>query len=102
LLGFPYPGGPSSTAWRLTAIRWRVRFTFAKMKGNALDFSFSGPQNRSAALVEAPRSGRRHRRPPRSGARPNRHASLEQWLAVTQPETLDLLASFQPPSSMNC
>ena len=64
------------------------------MKGNALDFSFSGLKTAVLRWVEAHDMEaeiaaralllREHPRPP-----------LEQWLAVTPQRTLDLLASFQ-------
>ena len=72
-----------------------VRFTFAKMKGNALDFSFSGLKTAVLRWVRSPRYGRRNRRPPRPAAASNPNPSLDQWLAVTPQQTLDLLASFQ-------
>src|SRR6185369_12551601 len=42
LLGFGYPGGPIIDRLASFGDSSAVRFTFAKMKGNALDFSFSG------------------------------------------------------------
>src|SRR5207249_6638002 len=42
LLGFGYPGGPVIDALAPYGNPQAVRFTFAKMKGNTLDFSFSG------------------------------------------------------------
>jgi N6-L-threonylcarbamoyladenine synthase len=42
LLGFGYPGGPIVDKLASFGNSRSVRFTFAKMKGNALDFSFSG------------------------------------------------------------
>jgi N6-L-threonylcarbamoyladenine synthase len=42
LLGFGYPGGPIVDRLARHGDESAVRFTFAKMKGNALDFSFSG------------------------------------------------------------
>ena len=71
-----------------------MRFTFAKMKGNALDFSFSGLKTAVLRWVEA-RDLAAEIAARRALARAEPHASLEQWLALTPPETLDLLASFQ-------
>lgn len=94
LLGFPYPGGPVIDRLAPHGDPRAVRFTIAKMKGNALDFSFSGiktavlrwvEQRGIAGEIEA------RRRLGRAAAQP----SLEEWLAATPQATLDLLASFQ-------
>src|SRR4029079_15821248 len=94
LLGFGYPGGPVIDQLAPHGDPHAVRFTLAKMKGNTLDFSFSGLKTavlrwfeardlsdevaaRRALLAEHPRP------------------STEQWLAVSPRTTLDLLASFQ-------
>src|SRR6185369_537432 len=66
----------------------------ARMKGNALDFSFSGHKTAVLRWVEAHRiedeiAARK------SMLREHPHPSVEQWLAVTPKQTLDLLASFQ-------
>ena len=42
LLGFGYPGGPVVDMLAPHGNPEAVRFTLAKMKGNTLDFSFSG------------------------------------------------------------
>lgn len=94
LLGFGYPGGPIVDRLAAFGNPRAVRFTFAKMKGNALDFSFSGlktavlrwvQSHDVAAEIEARRVLRR------SVA----HPDVEEWRAVTPQTTLDLLASFQ-------
>jgi N6-L-threonylcarbamoyladenine synthase len=94
LLGFGYPGGPVIDALAPHGDPRAVKFTLARMKGNALDFSFSGlktavlrwvEQRGMTAEIEARRNlMRSHPRP-----------SLEEWLAVTPQATLDLAASFQ-------
>jgi N6-L-threonylcarbamoyladenine synthase len=94
LLGFSYPGGPIVDQLASFGNPQAVRFTYAKMKGNALDFSFSGLKTAVLRWVEARDmaaeiESRRALR--RSVAKP----TLDQWLAVTPPPTLDLLASFQ-------
>jgi N6-L-threonylcarbamoyladenine synthase len=94
LLGFGYPGGPVIDALAPYGDSQAVRFTFAKMKGNALDFSFSGLKTAVLRWVQARDmdgeiAGRKALL--NEGARP----SKEQWLAVTPKATLDLLASFQ-------
>jgi len=48
----PIPEAPSSTAWAAQRQSAGVRFTFAKMKGNTLDFSFSGLKTAVLRWVE--------------------------------------------------
>ena len=94
LLGFGYPGGPVVDRLAPHGNPRAVRFTFAKMKGNALDFSFSGLKTAVLRWVQArdmqaeieARRALLHERP---------HPTDAEWLAVTPPLTLDLLASFQ-------
>jgi N6-L-threonylcarbamoyladenine synthase len=94
LLGFGYPGGPIIDRLAPYGNPSAVPFTFARMKGNALDFSFSGLKTAVLRWVEAhdmtgeiaARRDLLH-----DGAQP----SAEQWLAATPPRTLGLLASFQ-------
>src|SRR5579872_7246804 len=52
LLGFGYPGGPVIDMLAPHGNPDAVRFTFAKMKGNALDFSFSGLKTAVLRWVE--------------------------------------------------
>jgi N6-L-threonylcarbamoyladenine synthase len=94
LLGFSYPGGPIIDSLAPRGNPRAVRFTLARMKGNPLDFSFSGlktavlrwtQQRDMTAEVEARRGL----------LRGNPRPSVEEWLAVTPAATLDLLASFQ-------
>jgi N6-L-threonylcarbamoyladenine synthase len=94
LLGFGYPGGPVIDRLARYGNPRAVPFTLAKMKGNALDFSFSGLKTAvlrwtQARNLDAEVEARRELL--RSRAQPDD----EQWLAVTSKETLDLLASFQ-------
>jgi N6-L-threonylcarbamoyladenine synthase len=92
LLGFGYPGGPVIDRLAPYGNPDAVRFTFAKMKGNDLDFSFSGlktavlrwVQDRDMSAEITARSAIAIQRP-----------STEEWLQVTPQPTLDLLASFQ-------
>ena len=90
LLGFGYPGGPIIDELAPHGNPNGVKFTSPKMKGNTLDFSFSGlktavlrwvEQHDLAAEIEA----RRRLENP----------VLEDWLRLTPRATLDLLASFQ-------
>ncbi len=94
LLGFGYPGGPIIDRLAPHGDPFAVKFTFAKMKGNALDFSFSGLKTAVLRWVEAHDMGDEiatRRALMRSCPQP----SPEQWLAVTPQRTVDLLASFQ-------
>jgi len=90
LLGFGYPGGPVIDALAPHGDPHAVRFTLAKMKGNTLDFSFSGIKTAVLRWVES------HDISAEIARRRALHsASTEQLLAVTPQRTLDLLASFQ-------
>jgi N6-L-threonylcarbamoyladenine synthase len=94
LLGFGYPGGPVIDRLAVFGNPRAVPFTLARMKGNALDFSFSGIKTAVLRWTQARDIGaeiERRRELLRSGIQPGD----EQWLAVTSKETLDLLASFQ-------
>jgi len=94
LLGFGYPGGPVIDQLASFGNSAAVRFTFAKMKGNALDFSFSGLKTAVLRWVEA-RDMKEEIAVRRGLLRTCPQPSAQQWLAVTPPPTLDLLASFQ-------
>ena len=94
LLGFGYPGGPVVDQLAAHGNPEAVRFTMAKMKGNTLDFSFSGLKTAVLRWVESHDMGAEieaRRELGRGVARP----SEQEWLAVTPEATLDLLASFQ-------
>src|SRR5438876_9955636 len=94
LLGFGYPGGPVIDRLARYGNPSAVRFTFAKMKGNALDFSFSGLKTAVLRWVEA-RDLAAEIEARRDLLRAYPRPALEQWLAVTSQTTRDLLASFQ-------
>jgi N6-L-threonylcarbamoyladenine synthase len=94
LLGFGYPGGPVIDRLAPYGNPKAVRFTFAKMKGNALDFSFSGLKTAVLRWVQA-RDMAREIEARRELLRRNSRPTDEDWLAVTPAETLGLLASFQ-------
>ena len=94
LLGFGYPGGPVIDRLAAYGDPHAVRFTFAKMKGNALDFSFSGLKTAVLRWVQARALAEE------IGARQGllkyrQHPSDSEWLALTPNTTLNLLASFQ-------
>ena len=94
LLGFGYPGGPVIDKIARHGNPAAVRFSKAKMKGNALDFSFSGIKTAVLRYVEssqlAAEIDQRN-----SLRRQNPRAGIEALLATASQETLDLVASFQ-------
>ena len=94
LLGFGYPGGPIIDRLAPHGDASAVRFTFAKMKGNALDFSFSGLKTAVLRWVEARDMGDEIA-VRRALLRQCPQPSAEQWLSAAPRRTLDLLASFQ-------
>jgi N6-L-threonylcarbamoyladenine synthase len=90
LLGFGYPGGPVIDKLAPHGNPNAVRFTSPKMKGNTLDFSFSGLKTAVLRWVEA--------RDLNDEIQVRRHLvnpTIEDWLRHTPAPTLDLLASFQ-------
>jgi N6-L-threonylcarbamoyladenine synthase len=90
LLGFPYPGGPVIDQLAPYGDPKAVKFTLARMKGNALDFSFSGLKTAVLRWVE------QHNMADEIEARRRiQQPALEDWLRSTPRATLDLLASFQ-------
>src|SRR5262245_60168196 len=94
LLGFGYPGGPVIDRLARYGNPRAVPFTLARMKGNALDFSFSGLKTAVLRWTQArDMTTGIERRRELLGSTP--HPTDEQWLAVTPRETLDMLASSQ-------
>jgi N6-L-threonylcarbamoyladenine synthase len=90
LLGFGYPGGPIIDRLAPHGDPHAVKFTLARMKGNTLDFSFSGLKTAVLRWVEA------HDLSAEIDARRKlQNPSIEDWLRATPPATLGLLASFQ-------
>jgi N6-L-threonylcarbamoyladenine synthase len=94
LLGFGYPGGPVIDSLAPYGDPHRVPFTLARMKGNALDFSFSGLKTAVLRWVESHDlvreiEGRRNL------LRRNASPATAEWLERTPQPTLDLVASFQ-------
>jgi tRNA N6-adenosine threonylcarbamoyltransferase len=94
LLGFGYPGGPVIDALAPYGDPRAVKFTLARMKGNALDFSFSGLKTAVVRWVEAHDIGQEIEGRKRL-RRSNPNPSLEELLNATPQATRDLLASFQ-------
>ncbi len=94
LLGFGYPGGPVIDQLAPYGDSHAVRFTLAKMKGNTLDFSFSGIKTAVLRWVEA-REMDAEIAARRALLKTNPQPSVEEWLSVTPQATRDVLASFQ-------
>ncbi len=90
LLGFGYPGGPIIDQLAPHGNPNAVKFTAPKMKGNALDFSFSGLKTAVLRWVE-----QHHLSAEIEARRRLENPSHEDWLRMTPRATLDLLASFQ-------
>jgi N6-L-threonylcarbamoyladenine synthase len=94
LLGFGYPGGPVIDLLAPHGNSRGVPFTLAKMKGNALDFSFSGLKTAVLRWTQArDLAGEIQTRKELLALHPR--PTLQQWLAVTPQTTRDVLASFQ-------
>lgn len=94
LLGFGYPGGPVIDRLAPYGNPNGVRFTLARMKGNALDFSFSGLKTAVLRWVEQhPMNEEIQAR--RALLRVNPDPGVGEWLEVTPQATRDLIASFQ-------
>ena len=87
LLGFGYPGGPVIDRLAPYGNPRAVRFTFAKMKGNTLDFSFSGLKTAVLRWVEA-HDMEAEIAARRALLRGRPQVATEEWLAVTPPRTL--------------
>jgi len=90
LLGFGYPGGPAIDKLAPFGNPRAVKFTLAKMKGNELDFSFSGLKT---AVLRWTQQHDVSEETARRRALTN--PDLDTLRAATPQTTLDLLASFQ-------
>ena len=90
LLGYSYPGGPILDALAAHGNPSAVRFSLAKMKGNTLDFSFSGLKTAVLRWVEE------HDMAAEIAARKAlKEATKDDYLRASPKATLDLIASFQ-------
>lgn len=94
LLGFGYPGGPVLDRLAPHGDPDALHLPFSRMKGNALDFSFSGLKT---AMLRWTQSRQMEGEVLARKAMLKLYArpSVEQWLAVTPQETLDAVAAFQ-------
>ncbi|MCC6391678.1 MAG: tRNA (adenosine(37)-N6)-threonylcarbamoyltransferase complex transferase subunit TsaD [Bryobacterales bacterium] len=94
LLGYNYPGGPVLDQLAVFGNPMAVRFPMAKMKGNTLDFSFSGLKTAVLRWVQA------HDMEAEIAARKallrtDPSPVVDEWRKLTPQRTLDLIASFQ-------
>jgi N6-L-threonylcarbamoyladenine synthase len=94
LLGFGYPGGPVIDRLARFGDPRSVRFTLAKMKGNPLDFSFSGLKTAVLRWTQA-RQLDDELAARRELLKRTSRPTDEEWCEVTPQATLDLLAAFQ-------
>jgi N6-L-threonylcarbamoyladenine synthase len=90
LLGYGYPGGPVIDQLAPYGDPKAVKFTLAKMKGNTLDFSFSGLKTAVLRWVEA-----RDLKKEIDVRKKLVNPAIDDFLSATPKETLDMLASFQ-------
>jgi N6-L-threonylcarbamoyladenine synthase len=95
LLGLGYPGGPILDRLAARAkIAPPIKFTASKMKGNALDFSFSGLKTAVLYhLREHPEYNEEIHL--RNSAMERGERSFEQLLPLCSPQTLALIREFQ-------
>lgn len=91
LLGFGYPGGPVIDQLSSLGDPRAVKFSFAKMKGNELDFSFSGLKTAVLRWSEQQDGMQQEVETRRKLQKP----TIGELRALTPQRTLDLLASFQ-------
>jgi len=95
LLGLGYPGGPLLDKLSAHGTAEAARFGRIRLKGNPLDFSFSGIKTAVLRQVqtlglEAEIAARRQ-----AVAKLDHPPSADEWRALCSPATLDLIASFQ-------
>jgi len=90
LLGFGYPGGPIIDKLAPFGNPRAIKFTLAKMKGNELDFSFSGLKTAVLRWTE-----QHDIKAETAQRRALNNPTLDELRAATPQNTLDLLASFQ-------
>ncbi|MGH9520109.1 MAG: tRNA (adenosine(37)-N6)-threonylcarbamoyltransferase complex transferase subunit TsaD, partial [Terriglobales bacterium] len=94
-LGLGYPGGPLIDKLAPFGDATRAPFSRIRLKGNVLDFSFSGLKTAvlrhiQTHAMEASIADRQ-----RAAAALGHRPTLEEWRALCDPPTLDLIAGFQ-------
>jgi N6-L-threonylcarbamoyladenine synthase len=94
LLGYGYPGGPVLDRLAVHGNPDGLRLSRARMKGNELDFSFSGVKTAMLRWSQA-REMTEEIAARRELLRRRDRPTIEEWLAVTPQATLDAIAAFQ-------
>ena len=94
LLGLGYPGGPLIDRLAPHGNPHAVRFTSPKIKGNPLDFSFSGIKTAVLRYVQS-HALNAEIEPRRAQLEHQARPTTETLLELCSPKTLDLVASFQ-------
>ncbi|MBI4480629.1 MAG: tRNA (adenosine(37)-N6)-threonylcarbamoyltransferase complex transferase subunit TsaD [Acidobacteria bacterium] len=94
LLGYGYPGGPVIDRLAPHGNPRAIEFTKPKMKGNPLDFSFSGIKTAVLRYVQA-NGLETEINSRRIWRQQNPGAGKEELLAHSSQKTLDLVASFR-------
>lgn len=94
-LGFGYPGGPVLDRIASATKPVRDMFSVPSMKGNALDFSFSGFKTAVRRWREAQPDMTEEIEARRLLLRESSEPSIDEWLALTPPATRVMIASFQ-------
>ena len=94
LLGFGYPGGPVVDQLAAYGNPNSMKFTLARMKGNHLDFSFSGLKTAVLRWVES-HDMSEEIAVRKALIREKGEPRIEEFLELTPKRTLDLVASFQ-------
>ena len=98
LLGFGYPGGPVIDSLAPYGDARAVPFTPGRIKGNTLDFSFSGLKTAVLRWAESHDLASEiyaRKQLLRNTQESSIQPSTEDWLRVTPKATRDVLASFQ-------
>ncbi|MBI3933425.1 MAG: tRNA (adenosine(37)-N6)-threonylcarbamoyltransferase complex transferase subunit TsaD [Acidobacteria bacterium] len=94
LLGYGYPGGPVLDRLAPHGNPHAVEFTKPKMKGNPLDFSFSGIKTAVLRYVQS-HGLEEEISTRRAWRQQNLKAGKEELLTHSSQQTLDLVASFR-------
>ncbi|MGH9415223.1 MAG: tRNA (adenosine(37)-N6)-threonylcarbamoyltransferase complex transferase subunit TsaD [Terriglobales bacterium] len=95
LLGLAYPGGPLMDKLAVFGDERALPFSPIQLKGNGLDFSFSGIKTAARRQVETQHLEDAIEQRRGAMADLGRSATLEEWRAVCDQATLNLIASFQ-------
>ncbi|MCW5964190.1 MAG: tRNA (adenosine(37)-N6)-threonylcarbamoyltransferase complex transferase subunit TsaD [Bryobacterales bacterium] len=94
-LGFGYPGGPVLDRIASTTTPVRGMFSVPSMKGNSLDFSFSGFKTAVRRWREAQSNMTAEIEKRRALLGQSSEPALDDWLALTPEATRTMISSFQ-------